>query len=338
MNLKLWNLTEKKKYHTHKLKNTRIVDSYNNKNALNYKQLLPKKDDSNKKENNFSNKFLILNNISNNSLNTQKITERELNSNDKQEYLKEKNKSVVENNNLNHKNDINIKEYLYTEYDDMIFDDLINRDKRKFCEYFTEKIKTNLMIINTFVEEPFKPRPIKIILFILDIDLYLFINALFINEEFISRIFHSKKKDNFFSFISRCLDRCFYTTLVGIIFNYLIEYFFIEEKKIKGILKRNKDNLVILKYEISQVIKDILKRFRYFIIISFIITFFSFYYLSCFNNIYPYIKNEWIKSSIFIIIIMQILSIIGIFIESIFRFISFRFKSEKIYKISLFLS
>ena len=103
-------------------------------------------------------------------------------------------------------------------------------------------------------------------------------------------------------------------------------------------MKRNKDNIIILKYEISQVIKDILKRFRYFIIISFIITFFSFYYLSCFNNIYPHIKNEWIKSSIFIIIIMQILSIIGIFTESIFRFISFRFKSEKIYKISLFFS
>ena len=194
------------------------------------------------------------------------------------------------------------------------------------------------MIINTFIKEPFKPRPIKILLFVLDIDLYLFMNALFINEEFVSQIFHSEKKDNFFSFTPRCLDRLFYTTLVGVIVNYLIEFFFIEEKKLKGILKRNRDSTVILKYEITRITKDLFNRFRSFIIISFLITSFTLYYISCFNNIYPHMKYEWIKSSIFIIITMQILLILVIFFESVIRFISFRFKSEKIYKISLLLS
>ena len=220
----------------------------------------------------------------------------------------------------------------------MVFEDVIRKDNRKFCEYFTVKIKSNLLIINTFIAEPLKPRTIKILLFALDINLYLFINALFMNEEFISQIFHSEKKENFFSFIPRCLDRCFYTTLVGVIVNYFIEFFFIEEKKIKSIIKRVKDSLFIIKYEISQVIKDISKRFKYFIIISFIITLFTFYYICCFSNIYPNMAYEWIKSSIFIIIIMQIFSILLIFIESMIRFISFKFKSEKIYKLSLLLS
>ena len=141
----------------------------------------------------------------------------------------------------------------------------------------------------------------------------------------------------FLIFIPRCIDRCFYTTLVGVIVNYLIECFFIEEKKIKGIFKREKSKFIV-KYEVSQIVKTIFKRFIYFNIISFIIIILSFYHISCFNNIYPHMTNEWIKSSIFIIIIKQILSIIIIFIESIIRYISFRFKSEKIYKISLFLS
>ena len=41
---------------------------------------------------------------------------------------------------------------------------------------------------------------------------------------------------------------------------------------------------------------------------------------------------------IIIIIIMQILSILACFIESILRFISFRFNTEKIYRLSLLFS
>ena len=135
-----------------------------------------------------------------------------------------------------------------------------------------------------------KPRTIKILLLILDIDLYLFVNALFINEEYVSQIFNSNKEEKFFSFIPRSMDRFLYTTLVGVILNYIIDCFFIEEKKIKGILRREKDCEIILKYEITQLIKNINKRYLYFIIISFIITILTWYYIFCFNNIYPHMK------------------------------------------------
>ena len=49
-------------------------------------------------------------------------------------------------------------------------------------------------------------------------------------------------------------------------------------------------------------------------------------------------RDEWIKSSIIIIIIMQILSLLECLLETIIRFISFKCKSEKIYKLSLLLS
>ena len=117
-----------------------------------------------------------------------------------------------------------------------------------------------------------------------------------------------------------------------------MDFFFIEENKIKRIFKREKDNLLSLKYEITQLIKNIHKRYLYFIIISFIITIFTWYHISCFNNIYPHMKNEWILFSILIIILMQIMSILACLLESIIRSISFKFESEKIYKISLLLS
>ena len=234
--------------------------------------------------------------------------------------------------------DINIQEYLSTDIDDMDYDDAIKKDNRKFCAYFIEKIKTNQIILYTFCYyEPLKPRPIKIILFILQIDLYLFVNALFFNEEYVSEVFHLEQ-DTFYDTFQRFIGNCFYAALVGVIVSYIIDCFFIDEKKIKGILKREKENLFILKYEIVKIAKDIKKRYLFFIILTFIITIFSWYHISCFNNIYPHMKREWLIFSLIIIIVMQALSFLICLLESILRFISFKCKSEKIYKISLLLS
>ena len=238
------------------------------------------------------------------------------------------------------KDEINfdIEDYLKTDFESMPFEEIIYEDHRTFSEYFKEQLKSNLLILNIiFCNEPLKPRAIKIILYIINIDLYLFVNALFINEEFISEVYHSDK-NNFFSFLSRSLDRVFYTTLVKVVVGYLIDCFFIEEKKIKIILKSKRNTKQDVKNKIKEILDGALKRFIIFIILSFLITLFSLYYITCFNYRYYYITNEWIKSSVFIIIIMEILSILVILIESILRFISLKLNSEKIYKLSLFFA
>ena len=218
----------------------------------------------------------------------------------------------------------------------MDYEDAIKKDKRKFCEILIENLKSHQLSINTFyTEDPLKPRPIKILLFILDIDLYLFINGLFFNEDFVSEFL--KKKTNFISFIETLSKRLFYIALVGIIINYIIDCFFIDEIKIKRLFRREKDNLTILKYEINRVIKVINKKFNLFILFSFVITIFTLYYILCFNIVYPSMKEEWIKTSVIIIIMMQIFSLLECLLGSIIRLISFKLKSEKIYKMSYLL-
>ena len=286
----------------------------------------------------------IINNASDNNY-KQSLNGISVNSNEQFYKNKVSNLSNKEINNihlihdLKNKNDLNIEEYLSTDLEDMDYDDAIKKDKRKFCEYFCKKLKNDQIILNTFwVLDPLRPRTIKIILFILNIDLYFFINGLFFNEEYISEVFHSNKPEQFFTFIPRSIERFLYTTLVGVIVEYVIDYFFIEEKKIKGIFKREKDNSFILKYEITKLIKDVRRRNVFFIILSFLIIIFTLYYVFCFNNVYPHTKIEWIKSSIIIIIIMQIKSFLACLLETVFRLISFRCKSEKLYKISLLMS
>ena len=276
-----------------------------------------------------------LNNINNKNI----ILERNLLSNKK---MVEKNKYVDDKKdnqndfiiNLKNNLEINIEEYLDTDKDDMDYEDAIKKDKRKFGEYFKDKLKTNQILVNTFyVDEALRPRTIKLLLLILNFDLYFVINGLFFNEEYISDVFHSNEEESFSDFLFRFTENCFYTTFVGVFVNYIIDCFFVEEKKIKGILKREKNNLFVLNYEITQLIKDILRRYNYFIVISFFITVFTWYYISCFNNIYPYTKGEWIKTSILIIIVMQILSVLVSLLEAIIRYFSFKYKSEKLYKI-----
>ena len=93
-----------------------------------------------------------------------------------------------------------------------------------------------------------------------------------------------------------------------------------------------------IKFEIFLNVKNIKNRYISFIFICLVISIISWYYVSCFNNSYPGVKIEWIKSSITIIFIFQILSILMVILDSILRSISFRFQSEKIYKMKQLLS
>ena len=118
----------------------------------------------------------------------------------------------------------------------------------------------------------------------------------------------------------------------------IIDCFFIEESKIKRLLLREKNDLLKMKYEMSEIIYSIKKRYKAFIFICLIISIISWYYVSCFNNVYSGVKIEWIKSSIVIIIIMQILSCLARLLEAILRHISFKCKSERIFKLKSLLS
>ena len=242
----------------------------------------------------------------------------------------------------NLKNDcenIDFNEYLKTDVDDMDYDDAIKNDQRSFCNFFCDKLKEKQIIMDTFFSKDIlRPISIKLILLLLQIDLYFVVNGLFYNEEYISKLFYSNEEEKFFSFFPRSISRFIYTSLVGVIVGIIIDFSFVEEKRVKRIFIRDKDDSLELKYEISVICKTLKERYSVFISIRIFITIISWYYICCFNSVYPNVKMEWIKSSIVIMIIMQILSIFLILLESILRGLSFKFQSEKLYKLKQLLS
>ena len=228
-----------------------------------------------------------------------------------------------------------IKEYLATAMDELDYDELIIRENRSFWRMFLDKLIANQKIIDLFYNNNWIiPKSIRLIFLIVMIDLYLVVNALFYNEAYIRDLYYLDKEETFFSFVPRSLNRIVYTSLASEVLDFIISLLFPTENKIKKIMIRKKNNVREMKDKIIISTKNIINNYVIFIIISYVLTIFSWYYISCFNNVYPYLKLEWIKSSIFIFIVIQLIIIIGCFIFAFLRFISIKCKNERIYKIS----
>ena len=259
-------------------------------------------------------------------------------SNKKINYTIKRMKTV---NNINNNKEYmkKIIEFFTPTFDENDFDDVFDKDKRTFCQYFCEKFQNGQIFINAFcIREIFKPRALKLLLLFMTIELYFVINALFYNEEYLSELFNSTKKENFFSFIPRRFNQYIYTSAVSGIISYFMSYFFIDEIKIKRIFIRNKKQELKMKYELSILANTIENRFLYLISFSIILSIICFFYISCFNIVYPYIRVEWIKSSLFILILMQILNFLITFIETSFRFLAIKCNSKKLFRLSLWFS
>ena len=146
-----------------------------------------------------------------------------------------------------------------------------------------------------------------------------------------------ENEENFFSYFPRSIERIVYCTIVSIVIGMITDFFFVQQIKVKGIFIREKEDPKVLKEKIVELINEIKKRNFAFIITVSVILLFSFFYLLCFNYVYPYSQIEWIKSSITIIIIMQLLSALKCLLESGLRYLSFKLNSEKLFKIGKIL-
>ena len=268
----------------------------------------------------------------------QNITNRKiLDSKDINESEIKKKKSTIKINNKNQNKNPNkkfFKEYLATDLNELDYDDVIEKDNRTFCEYFLEIIKVKQLIINSFfIEDKIKNKSIKNIIFILNIDCYLLFNGLLYSEKVLIQLYNNNA-ETFVQFISRNFGHLIYIFIIMRVVNEFLDCFIIKEKKIKGIFIRGKNKIQKIKADLIVLTNKIEKYYIAFIIFSFIIILLSFFYISCFNDVYYYTRIEWIKSTSIFFIIIQLFSIFLILIGTLLRFISIKCKSEKIYNLS----
>ena len=229
-----------------------------------------------------------------------------------------------------------LNNYLNITPDEMEYEKAKNEDKRNFCKMYNDILLNKHILLNIIYEEDkYKPRTVKLIIYLLSIDLYFVINGLFFSESYINELYKSNKKEGFFAFIPRSLARFIYSYIVSIIVNFLINFIIINGDKIKNIINKkenNDNNKVIIRGEISKILFKIERSIIIFFLVNYFIMILSWYYITCFNNVYCNTKIEWIKSSIFIIVIMQLEPFVYTLGITSLRYISIHCECEKMYK------
>ena len=229
-----------------------------------------------------------------------------------------------------------LKNYLNITPDEMEYEKAKNEDKRNFCKIYNDILLNKHILLNIIYEEDkYKPRTVKLIIYLLSIDLYFVINGLFYSESYISQLYKSKEKERFFTFVPRSITRFIYSYIVIIIVNFLINFIIINGNKIKNIINKkenNDNNKVIIRGEICKILFKIERSIIIFFLVNYFIMIISWYYITCFNNVYSNTKIEWIKSSIFIILIMQLEPFVYTLGITFLRYISIHCSCEKMYK------
>ena len=264
------------------------------------------------------------------------LSKNEINDSKNKKMIKGIKGFMISNNNNTLISLEELKEYLTDSFDEMDYEEALIEDKRSFCQIYKDILINNHTLLNIIFEgDQYKPRVLKFIIYVLSINLYFVINGLFYSESYIDELYHlDEKEETYFSFIQRSIKRTLYSSFVGVIVNFLISYIIVDGNKLKFILFKRANDLIVMKGESSKFLFNLERSINVFYIINYFIMIISWYYISCFNNVYPYTKIEWIKSSIFIIIVNHILPFIYSIAITLIRTFSLRCKSEKFYKIS----
>ena len=274
--------------------------------------------------------FKSKNNFLENERNKEKNKNKEIKDNKKND----KNKIISKIKSSENKTKIEVNDIIAESIDDMDYNTALMKDNRSWCRMFLDKIIDSLLIINIFYYNNIVPRSLRLILLILKLDIYYVINALFYNETYVSNLFHSTEKEEFFSFISRSVGRIVYTTLASTVITFFIDCFFPDETSLRSLLINSKDNIKKLTNDLDVFYTKTKVNYLVFIFTGYIITLFSWYYISCFNNVYQNTKYEWIKSSVFITILMQILRVMKCYFYALLRYLGIGCKIERFFKLS----
>ena len=329
------NKTIKKKK---KIKNESLIskNDIKNNNKINTKKIIVK--NPNKKKKSKKKKIFKKINLQINILKTNddisKITNSKTNNN---LALKD-----INNNNLHNLNKINIgtlnndtENIIFLKLNDyelntLTYSEALKIDRRNFLQYYFSLLKTKHLVIFTFyTKTDYNSTLIKICLFFFSFGLYFTVNALFFNDSTIHKIYEDKGDFDIIYQIPQIL----YSNIISSFIDTIIKFFSLSEQNIIE-LKREKINIERKSKNILKCLK--IKFFLYFLL-SLILLFMFWYYLSCFCALYRNSQIHLVKDT-FISFGLTLIYPLGLnLIPGILRMISLKSPDkdrEYLYKIS----
>ena len=153
-------------------------------------------------------------------------------------------------------------------------------------------------------------------------------NALFFDDDSMHKIYEDKGNYDFFYQISQM----FYSTIVSQFISFLLEKLSLSQDEVLNI--KEKGDIIEIKKEIIKVRKCIKIKCIIFFIISIILLFIFWYYLSVFCSVYYNTQSALIKNNFISFFTSMLYPFILDLLPGIFRIISLRSKIKLLYIIS----
>ena len=202
------------------------------------------------------------------------------------------NKKSNSNSIINSENKyLKILEYNPNELNLLEYKNALSFDKRSFCQYYINLVSNkNIFLFAFFVKNDYNSRIMKINLFFNMFAIHFGVNALFFSDSTMHQIYEDKGTFNFIYQIPKIL----YSLLISLILNSLLKFLCLTEKdilKVKNINIKDIDKA-------SNTMKFIKIKFTFFILVSFIIILFLWYYLLCFCAVYENTQIHLLKNSL----------------------------------------
>ena len=205
---------------------------------------------------------------------------------------------ILKKNNLNEKiglhsdyinyNTLNIQELNNLEYKIAIL-----VDKRSYFQYYCSLIRKKQLIIFTFIPiDDYNLVLLKISLFLLSFSLYMTVNAFFFTDYTMHQIYTNNGNFNLLHHINQII----YSSLISSSINTLLKQLSLSENNILSI---KKEKTMKLSHKKAEKVKEYLKiKFAIYLIIGLLLTFFYWYFISCFCSVYTNTQIILIKDSL----------------------------------------
>ena len=214
----------------------------------------------------------------------------------------------------------------------MTFQIALKYDNIPFFKYYWLLLKYHQLIIFTFITDTdYNLRLVKIALFIISLDLFLFFSALFFSDEVFTDLYKNKGDYNLFLNFPKAI---FSSIICGVI-KYCLNKLSMSHDLVKKIKSKKK---LFKKNYIVEVKSNLKMRFTIFYIILYTLMIFFWYYISVFCSIFQYSQLALFKSGILSFFISMLYSFLFCFLNTIVRKVSLKKKSRLLFKISSFLN
>ena len=219
------------------------------------------------------------------------------------------------------------------DFNDMKYDEAINKDLRSIIKIYWDYLQINQIIISTFIVESFlELRIIKIVLILFSIGLEFTLNAFFYTDDYISKAY---SRNGVVDFISD-LPKSVYSLIVSFFLSFCLGILSNSKSNLEKVLQKE-NNTEKYKELCKKILKNLKIKLFFFFTIVFLFELLFWYYCSAFCAVYQNSQKLWMLGTIESFIITLILPFGLCFIIAIFRYLSLKFKLKILFYICRFL-